>query len=388
MRSRRHTFTAAVATIFAAFCWTTLSGQTGGYGYSTNPLSGTFELDRSRSDDASRVAQQATRSLPSDVRDRAYQNLRARLDAPDRLSIDVQGRSVSIASSAAPRLDFEADGRNRTETSPNGRIVTTRTDVRGQVLNVSTTGDRGNSFTVRFEPVSDGLRVTRRIDSDVRNISVSSQSFYRRVSGQPSWALYENRDPYTNRDPYANRQPSGRYDDRYSSVPAGTVITARLDNDIDSRTAREGDRFTMTVTAPSQYRNAVLEGSVVRRDDVNGNDALVFDFSRMRFDNGRSTPFEGTIQSVRTPEGKDIRVTQGAVRDSSGFNASNAGHAAIGAGVGAIIGALIGGGKGAAIGGAAGGAGTLLIEGPEHLSLRAGSEMRISTIGAAPATRR
>jgi len=384
MSSKRHTFAAAIATMFAATCWATLNGQTGGYSSSANSLSGTYELDRSRSDDATRVAQQATRSLPTEQRDRAYQNLRARLEAPDQLTIDLQGRSVAIASSAAPRLDFVADGRNRTETSPNGRIITTRSDVRGQVLSVSTTGDRGNSYTVRFEPVSGGLRVTRTLDSDVRNSSVSSQSFYRRVSAQPSWASYNGRTPYDDRAPYNDRS---RYGANPTSVRGGTVVTARLDNDLDSRTAREGDRFTMTVTGPSEYRNATLDGSVIRRQDVNGSDALVFDFDHIRINN-RSMPFEGTIRSVRTPDGKDIRVTQGAVEDRSGYNAANAEHAAIGAGVGAIIGAIIGGGKGAAIGGATGGAGTLLIEGPEHLSLRAGSEMTISTIGPAPVARR
>ena len=191
-----------------------MSGQTGGYSSSTNRLSGTYELDRSRSDDATRLAQQATRSLPSEQRDRAYQNLRARLDAPDQLTIDLQGRSVAIASSAAPRLDFVADGRNRTEVNPNGRTVTTRSDVRGQVLSVSTTGDRGNSYTVRFEPVSGGLRVTRTIDSDVRTTSISAQSFYRRVSAQPNWASYDNRGAYNDRGVHAR-----------TTIAAGTTPT-------------------------------------------------------------------------------------------------------------------------------------------------------------------
>jgi hypothetical protein len=329
-------------------------------------LSGTYELDRSRSDDAARVAQQATRSLPAAQRDRAYQNLMARLDAPDQIAIDLRGRSVTIASSAGPRVDFDADGRSRTETGPNGRVMTTRADVRGQVLSVSTTGSRGADYTVRFEPVPEGLRVTRQLDSDVRNISASSQSFYRRTNAQPSWTLYDERG-------------------RNGAVPGGTVLTARLNTDLSSRTAREGDRFTMTVTGPGTCRDATLDGYVVRAEDTNGHNTLVFDFDRIRLNNGRSMPFEGSIQSVRTPDGKSIRVTQsGAVRDQSGYNASNAGHAAIGAAVGAIIGALAGGGKGAAIGGAAGGAGTLLLEGPEHLSLPAGSEMTIATIGAEP----
>jgi hypothetical protein len=351
--------------MFAALCWTTVNGQTGGYrGGTADRLSGTYELDRSRSDDATRVAQQATRSLPPGQRDRAYQNLLTRLDAPEQISIDLRGRAVTMASTAGPRLDFQADGRNRTETGPNGRAMTTHADVRGQVLSVSTTGNRGSDYTVRFEPVPGGLRVTRRLDSDTRNISATSQSFYRRIGTEPSWALYDE-------------------GSRYGTVPGGTLITARLDTDVNSRTAREGDRFTMTVVGPNAYRNATLDGYVVRAEDANGHNTVVFDFDRVRLSNGRSTPFDGTIQSVRTPDGRTIRVSQtGGVRDQSGYNASNAGHAAIGAAIGAIIGAIAGGGKGAVIGGAAGGAGTLLLDRPEDLSLRAGTEMTIATIGA------
>ncbi len=377
MSRNRHTFAAVAATIFAAACWATVNGQTSGYRTQdrANHLSGTYQLDRSRSDDAARVAQQATRSLPAAQRDRAYQNFLARLDAPDQIAIDLRGRSVTIASSAGPRVDFDADGRSRTETGPNGRSMTTRADVRGQVLNVSTTGSGGNDYTVRFEPVPDGLRVTRQLDSDVRNISASATSFYRRTNAQPSWALYDER----------GRDERGRNEgSRSGGVAGGTVLTARLNTDLNSRTARQGDRFTMTVTSPNVYRDATLDGYVVRAEDTNGHNTLVFDFDQIRMNNGRSMPFEGSIQSVRTPDGKAIDVTQGGVRDQSGYNASNAGHAAIGAAVGAIIGALAGGGKGAAIGGAAGGAGTLLLEGPEHLSLPAGSEMRIATIGAQP----
>ena len=50
MSSKRHTFAAAIATMFAATCWATLNGQTGGYSSSANranSLSGTYELDRS-----------------------------------------------------------------------------------------------------------------------------------------------------------------------------------------------------------------------------------------------------------------------------------------------------------------------------------------------------
>ncbi len=364
MSSHGHKITAALATVAAAVCWTPLNGQTPGHRSATTRLSGTYELDRTRSDDAARVAQQATRSLPPGQRDRAYENLLARLDAPERLAIDLDGRHVTIASSNGPQLAFDADGRNRTEAGRGSRVITTRADVRGQVLSVSTSGDRGSDYTVRFQPVAEGLRVTRTLDSDVRNLRVTAQSVYRRVDARPDWALYD----------------SGRW----RAVPGGTLLKARLDRDLDSRAAREGDRFTMTVTSPGAYRDALLDGSVVRAEDSNGRDELVFDFDRIRLRDGESRPFEGAIQSVRTPDGHEIRVSRsGEVNDTSGYHASNAQHAAIGAALGAIIGAIAGGGKGAAIGGVAGGAGTLLLEGPERVSLPAGSEMTIETIVAA-----
>ena len=363
MSSRRHTFAAAVATIVAATCWVTVSGQTGSYRSANNQdnrLSGTYELDRSRSDDAARLAQQATRSLPAEQRDRAYQNLLTRLNAPEQISIDLQGRSVTIESTAARRVDFEADGRNRVESGPNGRVMTTHADVRGQVLNVSTSGNQGSDYTVRFEPVAGGMRVTRQLTSDVRNITVSSRSVYRKVSTQPSWTLYDDRSRYVRDDRSRYGTVAG------STVPGGMLLTAQLGQRSQQQYGARGRSIHDDSDRPERVSQRNPRRLGIRRADNNGNDALVFDFDRIRFTNGRSTPFEGTIRSVRSPDGKEIRVSQqGAVRDLSGYHASNAEHAAIGAAVGAIIGAIAAGGKGAAIGGAAGGAGTLLIEGPE-----------------------
>ena len=319
-------------------------------------LVGHLRVDRSRSDDATRVAQQATRSLPSEERDRAYQNLRARLDAPDQLTIDVQGRSVAIASSAGHgsiSSPTAATARRRS----NGRIVTTRSDVRGQVLNVSTTGDRGNSYTVRLSRCpavcasragSTATCVTSRFVAELLPSSVGATELGLGTGSRPGHA------PATIA---ADTVPGQRRCEAARWSPRGWITTSTV-------ALPRGRSLHDDGIGRSEYRNATLDGSNIRRQDVNGSDALVFYFYCIRLNSGRSMPFDGTIQSVRTPDGKDIRVTQGAVQDRSGYNASNREHAAIGAGVGAIIGAIIGGGKGAAIGGATGGAGTLLIEGP------------------------
>ena len=78
-------------------------------------LGGTYQLDTSRGDDPRRAAEQATRTVPPGQRDRAYQRLMNRLDAPDVIAIDRQGNQVSMATSRGPRVTFDADNRIRTE---------------------------------------------------------------------------------------------------------------------------------------------------------------------------------------------------------------------------------------------------------------------------------
>jgi hypothetical protein len=253
--------------------------------------------------------------------------------------------------------------------------MTTRADVRGQMLTVSMTGSRGSDYTVQFTPVPGGLQVTRQVNADTVNGVVRAQSYYRRVSDQPRW------DGYGNGNSYRDSRSGNDYNNgRAVLVPDGTQLTARLDRDLSSRTAREGDGFTMTVVSPGQYRNASLTGVVAHVEGGNSGN-VTFDFDRIRLNNGQEGRFEGQVESVRTPDGHQIQVTRsGSVRDQSGYDASNAGHAALGATLGAIVGALAGGGKGAAIGAVAGGAGTLLIEGPNGSTLPAGSEIRVVTV--------
>jgi hypothetical protein len=98
--------------------------QAGRYGYQLgypNRLAGTYQLDRARSDNPQQVVYKVTRSLQVNQNDRRgyaqdrgqnarpvpeVQNQINRLDSPETLSIDLNGRSVTIMSSNAPRLVF------------------------------------------------------------------------------------------------------------------------------------------------------------------------------------------------------------------------------------------------------------------------------------------
>lgn len=110
-------------------------------------LSGTYELDRSRSDNAKQVAQRAAAGLPATQRDRVYQNVVQRLEAPEQLSLEITNRTVTMMSTNAERITFEADGNVRTETGPDGRQVATRADIRQGVVTISMMGARGSEYT-------------------------------------------------------------------------------------------------------------------------------------------------------------------------------------------------------------------------------------------------
>src|SRR5262249_31515676 len=127
-------------------------------GYWSDRLSGTWRLNASRGDDPRVVAERATRSFDVDVNDRqrAQEILMRRLDAPRDLAIDRRGRTVTMASSRAPQVTFEANGIEMSETSPGGRQRHTRAMLYGDRLTVRTVGDRGSDYEVVFEPREGG----------------------------------------------------------------------------------------------------------------------------------------------------------------------------------------------------------------------------------------
>lgn len=344
-------------------------------------LSGTYQLDRSRGDDLRRAAQQATRTVPPGQRDRAYQRLMNRLEAPDVIAIDRNGNRVSMATSRGPQATFEADDRVRTEEESAGRTFNTRATFHGDQLVLTTTGREGNAFTVTFEPIDEGdnLRVTRRIVDDGRRQPVTVESFYRKSSDQPDWDVFR-----TTAGGESTTSPAGDF-----VVPTGIRLVATLDQALSTKTTRDRDRFSMTVTSPSQYSGAVIEGfvnNVNASGRVSGRAEMALNFQTISQRNGRASQFGGVIESMRTPGGETVRVdNEGKVEPTDSQTERTVQRGTIGAALGAIIGAITGGGKGAGIGaviGAAGGAGTVIAQGRDQLDLQRGTEATI-TSGAA-----
>ncbi len=342
-------------------------------------LTGTYRLDTSRSADVRQAADNATRSLPVSQRQRVYDSLVRRLDPPETLAIERRGSSVTIASSRAPQISFVADGREHVETTPNGRTVRVRASFSGDQLNIVRTGDRAQDFTVTFDPTDNGRRllVTRRLYSDQINQPVTVQSYYDRTADVAQLDLNTGSQDY----PQVGTT-SGEF-----VIPNGTQLVAHLNNNLSTNTARDNERFMMTVRSPSQYDGATIEGYVTnvnRSGRITGRSEMTFNFDTIRLRDGRSHRFAGIVETVRTPGNETIRVdNEGAVRedDQTGRTIQ---RTAIGTAVGAIIGAIAGGGKGAAIGavlGAGAGAGSVYVQGREDLELTTGTEFTIRSSG-------
>ncbi|MGE5814906.1 MAG: YMGG-like glycine zipper-containing protein [Acidobacteriota bacterium] len=345
-----------------------------------NRLTGTYQLENSRSDDPRRAAELAVRDVPSDQRQRTYQSLLTRLEAPELIAIERNDNSVTMASTRGGRVTFEADGRDYRERWSTDRTMNTRATFEGDRLVVATTGNRGSDFTATFDPTENGrsLQMTRTIDDQSLRQPVTVRSSYQRLSDAAQWDV----DTGGRRDPYTDtRSWEGDF-----VVPNGTRLVASLDNDLSTTTAREGDPFTMTIHSPSQYEGAVVQGfvsSATESGRLTGRAGMTLDLRSIRLRNGRSSQFDGVIEEIRTPDGETVRVDrEGAVDTEDSQTRMTVERGAIGAALGAVIGAVVGGGSGAAIGaaiGAGAGAGSVLIGGRDRLDLPRGTEVTITS---------
>lgn len=338
----------------------------------SNELTGTYRLDVSRSDDPREAANRATQSLPYRDRQRISDEVTARLESPDQIAIELRGRRVTIASSRAPQIAFDADGNERVEQTQDGRNIRARATITGDQLIVSSSGDRLTDFTVTFDPIDNGRRlsVTRRVYVNGLTRPVVVQSTYDKTSDVASFDIQGGYNP--------SITTSGEF-----AIPNGETLIAELNDDLSTRNAREGQTFTATVRQPSQYEGAIIDGRVTRLQRggrVSGRSELTLTFDNIRMRDGRSYRFAGILEGVRMQSGEVVNVdNEGAVRDDN-QTTKTVQRTAIGTAVGAIIGAIAGGGKGAAIGaiiGAGGGAGSVYVQGRDDLDLMRGTELTI-----------
>lgn len=153
-----------------------------------------------------------------------------------------------------------------------------------------------------------------------------------------------------------------------NTLPIGTKIRVRMDNEINSKVSGVNDTFTATVSHPVFVRDVeiipigtvvegrILEAKAATSGKVNG--FLDVKFESYRLPNDSKRPFDGSLVNQNLLENKSSVFTTISI-----FG---------GTAIGAILGGIIGKSKGAAIGAGAGaGAGTAIA------MLKKGKEVRI-----------
>ncbi len=175
------------------------------------------------------------------------------------------------------------------------------------------------------------------------------------------------------------------------TIRDGVQMKLRLTSAIDTRTNKEGDRFTAVVLDPTEYADATIEGHIAKLNKsgkATGKTELTLAFDTIRLQDGRSGRMAAQVERVYESETVKTVDEEGNVQTGSRTK-ETATRGVGGAALGAIIGGIAGGGKGAAIGaaiGAGAGIGSVYIQGGKEMVLDPGTEILIRT--ASPARTR
>jgi hypothetical protein len=344
-------------------------------------LSGTYELDRTRSESVDDIVADTT--LGSTQRE----DLKEKLTAPEQIAIDIRGNQVTLATSNASPVTVTADGRDKVERSPTGKTIRLRATLVGDKLTVSSLGGE-TDYTIIFTSVSNGrgMKVSRRITTDYLRQTVFAESVYNKTDSVARLGIGTGGSTtggYSDNDSPAGAPIIGQARPGNYAVPGGTIITGVLDNEINTKVSQNNDRFRLTVQSPNEFRGATIDGyisGVNRSGKVTGRPNVTFNFEKITLRDGQTYDFAGFLQGITDPTGKTVKVDNEGTAKGDSQTKETAKRGGIGAGIGAIIGAIAGGGKGAAIGaviGGGAGAGSVIVTGKDDIRLMPGSTMTI-----------
>jgi hypothetical protein len=159
-------------------------------------------------------------------------------------------------------------------------------------------------------------------------------------------------------------------------LPAGMEMRLRLNDWINTRTSREGERFTATVLEPLDYGGATVTGHIariIRSNHPAGRTELLLAFDQIQLRDGRNVALRAQIEQIYESETVKAVDEQGDIETAK----RPFGEAVLGTLIGVIT-----GGVGAAIGSLTGAgiqAGAVYIQGQKDLVFEPGAEMSVRT---------
>ncbi|UCF36319.1 MAG: hypothetical protein JSU96_16060 [Acidobacteriota bacterium] len=154
----------------------------------------------------------------------------------------------------------------------------------------------------------------------------------------------------------ANGMVNGQTNTQQDEALKDTAFVTRTMSPLSASVNKKGDRFTLQVISPDEYKNGQIEGEVRKAKasgKVKGKSELLFGFDRLILKDGTEVPIEAELVGVSNSEGvKDVDEEGRVIGKSS--KKKDITRTAILSGLGALVGGLAGGGKGAAAGAAIG----------------------------------
>ncbi|HEV2884572.1 MAG TPA: hypothetical protein VGW36_06915 [Pyrinomonadaceae bacterium] len=173
----------------------------------------------------------------------------------------------------------------------------------------------------------------------------------------------------------------------YYTVPADTVMRVRINEHLNSKTARIGDRFSSNVTEPVYASGGVevipvgsrVWGRVssVRRAGRRTPGNITVAFNQIELPSGARHTINGSLTSLQAD---DINSDNEGTVEGRSNRKRDAVFIGGGAATGALIGAIAGGGKGAAIGAILGGGlgtGARVYEREQDADVKSGTEFGV-----------
>lgn len=296
------------------------------------PLTGTFVLAPG-GDDPHVIAERVTRGLPEVKRNDFYQALVGKLTTPTFLAFAVNRNQFTFASSHLKPMTFGVGLNPQNQYGAEYGMLPYNVGLDATGLTFKFKDEPlNNSWRVSFEPVESGRKLRVMYDVSLEGLEepVHFQTFYNRVSDKPNLNLFDIGDESFNNSMGAFTIPTtvGEF-----VVDEKEPLIATLDGELTTKDVKEGmTSFTLTVRRPARHAGAQITG-VAFTKHVEGGAILDFNFSRIKFADGRSYGFSGSIREVKTQEGKPVQMADAGdipVGASQGFEYAGRVYAAAG----------------------------------------------------------
>lgn len=341
-----------------------------------NQLTGSYQIDVSKSGNISSIIDNASRQNRLSTTDRI--DLETKLNPSSTLSIATNGTQVSLSSSASEPITLIADGIIKTTFAADGTRVSIRSILFSDALKISSQYN-GTDYSLTIKSLNNGrnLQVIRSVKTGYLKHTVIGKSYYNRAN-----SLNVSLGNINNEISFSNNEIN--FSNDKFIVPNGTILTVFPENLISTKHSQNNDKFRLKVQSPQEYKGAIIEGylsGVQRTNRISGTTKMTLNFQTIQLANGQNYEFSGIIQSISDMNKTAINSSnEGQLKGKNKTNESIK-RGVLGATIGAVIGATAGGKKGAVAGaaiGAGAGTGTMLLEN-NNLKLQKGWKISIQS---------